>query len=126
MLTLPIVDETTSGTRRSAGDFRFDIETLTLAELIRRRVQQEVERFNQSDVAIFRGLIEPEETERILNGVRERPVVDWEKQYAKAIAAFQGNGFLVLVDDLQIPDLDTTIQLTPQSKVAFLKLVPLV
>jgi hypothetical protein len=124
-LTLSIVDETTSGTRRSAGDFRFDTETLTLRELICRRVQQEVERFNRSEAEVFRGLIEPEDIERILNGARERPVLDWEKQYAKAITAFQGNGFLVLVDDRQIGDLDQNLQLTAQTKVAFLKLVPL-
>ena len=125
-LTLSIVDETTSGKRRCAGDFHFDTETLTLRELISRRVQQEVERFNRSDVEVFRGLIEPAEIERILNGVRERPVLDWEKQVAKAITAFQGNGFLVLVDDRQITDLDQTVQLTAQTKIAFLKLVPLV
>jgi hypothetical protein len=124
-LALSIVDETTSGTGRCAGDFHFDTETLTLRELISQRVQQEVERFNRSDVEVFRGLIEPEETERVLNGVRERPVLDWEKQVAKAITAFQGNGFLVLVDDRQITDLDQTLRLTAQTKIAFLKLVPL-
>jgi hypothetical protein len=125
-LTLSIFDETTSGKRRSAGDFCFDTETLTLRELIRRRVQQEVERFNQSDVQVFQGLVQPRETERILNGVRQRPVLDWEKQYAKAITAFQSNGFLVLVDGRQITDLDQSLQLTTQTKVAFLKLVPLI
>jgi hypothetical protein len=125
-LTLSIVDETTSGKRRCAGDFHFDTETLTLRELISRRMQQEVERFNQSNVEVFRGLIEPEEIERILNGVRERPVLDCENLVAKAITAFQGNGFLVLVDDRQITDLDQNLQLTAHTKVAFLKLVPLV
>lgn len=125
-LTISIVDETTSGQRRSAGDFRFDTETLTLRELIRRRVQQEVERFNRSDAQVFRGLIDPEETERVLNGVPERPVLNWEKQYAKAVTAFQGNGFLVLVDNRQITDLDETLQLRAQTTVSFLKLVPLI
>ncbi len=125
-LMLSIVDETMSGKQRCAGDFHFDTETLTLRELISRRVQQEVERFNRSDVEVFRGLMEPEGIERLLNGVRERPVLDWEKQVAKAITAFQGNGFLVLVDDRQITDLDQNLQLTAQTNVAFLKLVPLV
>ncbi|HVP46042.1 MAG TPA: hypothetical protein VMT32_05640 [Bryobacteraceae bacterium] len=124
-LSVPILDETTAGERRSAGEFQFEAETLTLREIIRRRVQQEVERFNRSDIEVFRGLIQPEETERILNGVRERPVLDWQKQYARALAAFQGNGFLVFVDDRQITDLDETVHLTAQTKVAFLKLVPL-
>ena len=126
VLTLPIVDETTSGSRQSAGDFRFDSETLTLRELIRRRVQQEVGRYNQSDEPEFRGLIQPGETERILNGVRERRVLDWQRQCDKAIAAFQSNGFVVLVDDRQITDLDDPIELTAQTRISFLKLVPLV
>jgi hypothetical protein len=125
-LILSILDETTAGERRSAGDFHFDTSTSTLRELIRRRVQQEVDRFNQSDYEVFQGLIQPEETERMLNGVRERPILDWQKQYAKAITAFKGNGFLVLVDDRQITDLDEPLHLTAQTKVAFLKLVPLV
>jgi hypothetical protein len=125
-LTVTILDETTSGKQSSAGEFHFDAEKLTLRELIRRRVQQEVERFNRSEVEVFRGLVQPDETERILNGVRERPVLDWEKQFAKAIAAFQGNGFLILVDDRQIVDLDESIQIHAQTKVAFLRLVPLI
>ena len=125
-LTLAIVDETTSGARSSAGEICFEAETVTLRELIRRRVQQEVERFNRSEAPVFRGLIEPGETERILNGVRERRALDWERQYAKAIAAFEGNGFLVLVDDRQITELDEEIALTAQSRISFLKLVPLI
>jgi hypothetical protein len=126
-LTLSLLDETTAGERRSAGEFRFDIATLTLREIIRLRVQQEVERFNDSESEAFQGLIRPEETERILNDVRDRRLVlDWEKQYVKAISAFKGNGFLVFVDDRQLTDLEETIQLTAETKVSFLKLVPLI
>jgi hypothetical protein len=125
-LILPILDETTSGGRQSAGEFQFDTASSTLREIIRLRVQQEVIRFNQADCEVFRGLVQPEENERILNGVRERPVLDWRKQYARAIASFNGNGFLVLIDDRQITDLDEPIQLTAQTQVTFLKLVPLI
>jgi len=62
----------------------------------------------------------------VLNGVRTRPVLDAQKQLAKAIAAFKGNGFLVLLDDRQIMDLDEVLHLTAQSKITFLRLVPLV
>lgn len=125
-LTLSILDETTAGERRNAGEFQFETSIVTLREFIQRRVQQEVERFNQSDLELFRGLIQPEETERVLNGVRERPLLDWRRQYDKAITAFNGNGFLVFVDQRQITDLDETIRLTPQTNVTFLKLVPLI
>lgn len=125
-VTLDVFDETTAGQRHSAGAFQFETATLTLRELIRLRVQQEVARFNAMERDEFHGLIQPEESERILNGVRERPLPDWEKQFAKAITAFRGNGFLVLIDGRQITDLDETIRLTAQSQITFLKLVPLV
>ena len=123
---LSIFDETTAGERRAAGPFQFETAALPLRELIRLRVQQEVERFNQSDSEVFQGLIQPEETERLLNPARQRRTLDCGKQYAKALAAFRGNGFLVLVDGRQVTDLDETIHLTPQTRVAFLKLVPLI
>ena len=126
LVTLDVFDETTSGQRHSAGVFQFEIATLTLRELIRLRVQQEVARFNAMEREEFHGLIQSEEPERILNGVRIRPLPNWEKQFAKAITAFKGNGFLVLIDDRQITDLDETIHLTAQSRITFLKLVPLV
>ena len=124
-LTLSILYETTAGERCNAGVFQFDEATLTLRELIRVFVQQEVKRFNESGSEAFRGLVQPDESERILNGVRERPVLDWEKQFTKAIAAFTGNGFVVLLDERQMTDLDETLHLTPQSQLTFLKLVPL-
>ena len=125
-LTLSLRDETTSGESRSAGVFQFDNASLTLREIIRLRVHQEVARFNSADYEMFQGLVQPEESERVLNGVRTRPVLDAQKQLAKAIAAFKGNGFLVLLDDRQIMDLDEVLHLTAQSKITFLRLVPLV
>ena len=124
-LTLSILYETTTGERCSAGTFQFNAATLTLRELIRVFVQQEVECFNEAGSEVFRGLVPPEESERILNGVRERRMLDWEKQFTKAITAFNGNGFLVLLDERQITDLDETLHLTPESQLTFLKLVPL-
>jgi hypothetical protein len=125
-VTLDVFDETTSGQRHSAGAFQFDIATLTLRELIGVRVQQEVARFNDMEREEFQGLIQPEEPERILNGLRERPRPDWKKQFTKAIKAFNGNGFLVLIDGCQITDLDETLHLTAETEITFLKLVPLV
>jgi len=125
-LTLTIQDETTAGERRSAGAFHFDGSSMTVRELILSRVRQEVERFNSSETEVFRGLVEPGESERVLNGARKRPVLDCEQQYRKAIAAFRANGFLVIVDDRQIFDLDESFPVTAQSKISFLRLIPLI
>ena len=125
-VTFDILDETTQGDRRGAGTLICDSAATTVRDIIRLRVREEVDRFNNSDGPEFHGLIQPEETERILNGVRQRRWLDWEKQCAHAIAAFQSNGFLVFVDDKQITELDAPFELRPQTKVTFLKLVPLI
>ena len=64
----------------------------------------------------------------MLNGyrIREGRKIDWEAQLEKALDAFQRNGFLLLVDDRQLTDLDEEVVLKPGSQVTFLRLVPLV
>ena len=122
---ISILDETTSGRSSAAGAFQFPEAAVTLRDIIRLRVEQEAERFNQSEGGPFLGLVQPEESERILNGVRTRRKVDWQMQYATAVKSFEGNGFLVFIDNRQIMDLDEALPLTPQTQVTFLKLVPL-
>jgi hypothetical protein len=124
-MKISILDETTAGHCLDAGPFDVATSSITLRELIRARVEQEVDRFNQADCEVFRGLIQPEENERILNGVRQRPVLDPEKQFTRAVQSFEANGFLVIVDGRQITDLDDRFHLTPRSAITFLKLVPL-
>jgi hypothetical protein len=126
-VTFNVLDETTAGERRPAGTFACASRETTLREIIRARVQQEVDRYNRSDTSVFQGLIQPGETERLLN--RERPShrhLDWEKQFEIALRAFEGNGFLVLKDNCQLTDLDQSVQLEPQTQITFLKLVPLI
>ena len=77
---------------------------------------------------VFQGLVQPDESERILNGFRmrtQRPI-DWEVQFKRACSSFERNGFLLLVDGQQVGDLDERIDLRADSEVQFLKLVPLV
>jgi hypothetical protein len=125
-LTLSIIDETTGGGSHAAGALELDAPGVTLRDIIRLRLQQEVERFNQSRSEVFRGLVQPEETERILNGIRERRPVAWELQLEKAVAAFESNSLIVLVDDRHITGLDDPVPLKDLSKITFLRLVPLV
>ncbi|MFC6682497.1 hypothetical protein ACFQE7_42315 [Nonomuraea ferruginea] len=76
----------------------------------------------------FRGLVKPTDAETELNGYRMRTArrLDWERQADAAEAAFARNGFLLLVGDRQIEDLDEEIALTTDPVVSFVKLVPLV
>jgi hypothetical protein len=131
MLTkLLIRDETTASLGKAEHTFTVHVsgEKISVRELIRQRVYQEVEEYNNRKPAIFRMLVQPNDTERTLNGFKfSKPrLVDAEVQYQKAIEAFQGNGFIVLADERQVDELDTEIPLRPETAVTFLKLTPLV
>lgn len=127
-MTVHIVDQVIPGQLSPAVSVLVPQAATTARELIRSRVQQEVERHNQSLPEVFCGLVQPEESERILNGFRmkTRRPLDWQKQFERACAAFQRNGFLLLVDGKQVSELDEPIELRADSEVQFVKLVPLV
>jgi hypothetical protein len=128
--TLTVRDETLPGVAEAGHVFTlsFPSELVTVEELIRERVRQEVERYNAERPDYFRGLVQPGDAERTLNGYRlpKQRRIDCEEQMAKAVAAFRGNGFLLLVDDRQVDELDEVIAVRPETTVTFLKLVPLV
>ncbi|GHO59003.1 MoaD/ThiS family protein [Ktedonobacter robiniae] len=127
MSEVTIIDESMLGQKRSWHLELLD-ETLTLRELIRRRIYQEVTEFNAKQALSFQGLVQPNETERTLNGYRLQHAhkLGWQAQYEKAIEAFSRRGFIVLVNDRQVENLDASIALPAGSEVTFFKLVPLV
>lgn len=122
------VDETTSGSRSEGWGLEIAEERLTVCELIRRRVFQEVAGYNARTPEIFQGLVQPQDAERVLNGYAMRTArrIDPEAQTELALKAFAGNGFLVLVGDRQVTDLDDEIELALGTEITFLKLVALV
>lgn len=128
--TLTVRDETTFGFNADGYDFTISLpaEVFTARELIRERVRQEVEAYNAHQTGYFRGLVQPTDAERTLNGFRLRKLrtLDWREQYDRAVEAFHRNGFVLLVDDRQVEELDAFIEARPQTTVTFLKLIPLV
>lgn len=105
------VDETTAGGRSGGWGMEIAEERLALRELIRRRIFQEVAE---------------EAAGRLVRPAKEGGRVDPQAQTEAAYAAFGRNGFLVLVGDRQITDLDEVIDLPLGTEVSFLKLVALV
>ena len=126
--TVTVRDETSLGETTGELTLEFLTERVTARELIRSRVYQEVTEYNARAPGYFRGLVQPTEAERVLNGskLRQGRKIDWEAQYEKALKAFAGNGFLLLVDNRQVTDLDEVVELRHDSTVSFLRLVPLV
>jgi hypothetical protein len=130
-MVFTIRDETASGSVTNELTLDLLSETITVRELIRSRVYQEVQDYNlrqRTGEAVFRGLVTPADAERALNGVRLRVPreIDWKEQFEKACDSFQRNGFFILIDDRQAEALDEEITLRHDTKVSFVKLVALV
>ena len=123
-----LFDEIPGKERRAAGGLRLASERITAGELVRRRVEAEVERFNQAQGVDFFGLVQPTDAELLLNGARlqtPRPL-DAASQTAVALAALEQGRILLLFDDRQIEELDEPLILTGENQVTFIRLVPLV
>ena len=128
MPTLTILDETASGSIISRLEMEISQETLTVRELIAQRVTDEVSAYNTQQSGMFRGLVQPTESEQVLNGYRVRPSrqLDAEQQVYRALEAFQRNGFVLLVNDRQAESLDEAVWLGEGATASFVKLTPLV
>ena len=126
--TITMYDESTTGTKTQVLTLESLQARVSVRELIRMRVYQEVQDYNRAKPETIRSLVQPTDAERTLNGfkLKQRREIDWEAQYKKATTAFEANGFLVLVDNKQAENLDETIELGAETAVSFVKLVPLV
>jgi hypothetical protein len=129
--TLTIRDETTAGSETNRFTLEFPTERITIRELIRERVYQEVQDYNREKApagGTFRGLVQPSEAEVALNGykVKAGREIDWKAQFEKACEAFVNRRVLLLVGDRQATTLEEEIELSRGLEVTFLRLVPLV
>ena len=125
---MTIYDESAAGETLLELTLNVSDERITVRDLIRQRVYHEVDEYNRCQPDTFRGLVQPTDSERILNGYRlKQPrTIDADTQCAKAIGAFAGNQIILLVDDRQVESLDEEIVLGPDTRVSFLRLTPLV
>ncbi|MFF4040114.1 hypothetical protein [Streptomyces sp. NPDC001816] len=128
MATVTFRDETATG--KPVTEWQVDglPERMTVRELIRLRVREEVARHNARPSDRFNGLVRPDDAETELNGYRLREVrrIDWERQATIAERAFLANGFFVLAGDRQVEELDDVVDLTVDPDLVFIKLVALV
>jgi hypothetical protein len=106
-------------------------ETLALREIIMMRVEEEIKRREDEKHERFQALvIELDEKERVLNGVRESrksgEMPDPEAHGYRALRAFQQNAFFVLIDDVQVDNLEAQVVVRDNTTVTFVKTTPLV
>ncbi|HLK98034.1 MAG TPA: hypothetical protein VK364_09720 [Hymenobacter sp.] len=128
MAVLTIQDETATGGILNRLELEIAQEMLTVRELIGQRVRQEVTAYNAQQSDVFQGLVQPTESERVLNGYRRRSfkLIDAEEQLYRALEGFQQNSYFVLVNDRQVETLDEEVWLGDGATASFVKLTPLV
>lgn len=138
MATITIRDESTGlGHEDRVFTLEMPSESMTVRELIRERVYQEVDDYNRAaremaEMPRFQGLVQPESHEAALNeplrakGPRRTRELDWKKQFEVAIEAYEHSRFIVLVGEEQTTSLEQTIELSASTEVVFLRLVMLV
>jgi hypothetical protein len=118
MPSLTIEDRTSTGDPTGSITLPDVPDGITLRELIRLRVREEVARFNLRPLGIFTGLIGSVDA--------NRQPIDWQRQADTAIALFEASGYVVLVNGVQVTDLETRIRLREDLVVRFVRLTPLV
>lgn len=118
-------------------------ERLTVAELIRRSVEEQVRELRarrrlaatQARAALDRQYLTHEEM--VAQATRGKvslpshraprvPQIEPELEVEKALAAFQAGSYVVLVDGRQVESLAETVSFAPGTRVVFLRLMPLV
>ncbi len=127
--TIMIRDEELSGKTIHEFSLELPAEEITVRELIRSRVYQEVKDHNAKQNQLhFHGLVQPSAAERTLNGFRlkQPKQIDWRHQFEAALDAFESRQVLILVDDRQVDSLEDPIVVGSNTAVSFLKLTPLV
>ena len=125
-VALKIVDQTLGVHPPVTRELRLVSERITLRELLKRRIDEEVAELNAGGDKI-KPLVAPTDQERRLNGEKStRRMVDPDRQLAAAVEAFERTRIVIIVDSRQVLNLDEQIVATPDTEVRFLKLVPLV
>lgn len=127
-ITVLIKDQSGAGRVRATTTLDGISSRITLRDLVRTRVREEVARYNAAPELVFSGLVMPEGARPVAEGFRMPKArrIDWEHQADRAVEAFQRNGFFVLIGDQQVTELDEELDLTPDSDIRFVRLVQLV
>jgi cell division protein FtsN len=113
-VTVKIQDQSGAGRIRATTTLEGISSKITLRDLMRTRVREEVARYNAGPQPTHEGFRMPHPRR-----------IDWQQQADRAIQAFQRNGFFVLVDDRQVTEFDEPLDLTADSDIRFIRLVQL-
>jgi hypothetical protein len=120
--TVIICDQEMGQTQVEQRELVVPSEKMTVRELIRERVYQEVQDRNAGKASRGRMLVTPSDTERQLNQPPAPRQIDWRKQFQTACDAFESNRILILIGDRQAESLDEEFDVSTLTTVMFLRL----
>jgi len=123
---LKVIDESARGEEINSMMLKVADTCITIRDLIRARVTQEVEKFNLTRPVCFKCLVHPAGAEETAQGLRlpvhkdQNPSV----QVDKAIEAFEDKRFFVMINGRDMIDLDATVTIEDDTRIVFMKLMP--
>lgn len=129
MPDLLIRDEELSGELSQEYSLSFLTEHITVRELIRSRVYQEVQDYNTThpEQRRKRLVLPPDSTTGMPSDGSERSTtVNWQVPFQLATTAFEEGRIIILINDQQAESLEQQFEITPKTVVTFLKLTLLV
>lgn len=129
MTTIVMVkDESARGEKINSLRLTLASEKVTLEELIKRRVQQEVQKFNLQRPVCFKALVKPKGAEETSGGYRMKTHrdLDADEQVKHALEGFKSKNFFVTLNGKQIQNLSDEIVITDTSEVSFVCFMPVV
>jgi len=110
----------------------FEVGRISARDIVRARVELEVERYNnaaEAEAPRLVGLVAPPAVELELNGPNREPrprrKLDAGAQIEVALDAVRRGRVVIMFNGIQVRDLDEALIVTPVSEARFLKLVPL-
>lgn len=135
-ISIQIIDEYFGKSKTPVFEINFPAETVTVRELITRRVEEEVAQVNAQKFKkkknlqerMFLAGITNRAPETLLNADKPKrhKMIDPVQAVDTAVKAFMAGRYFLLINDKQIEDIDKAIELTPETQAVFLRLTPLV
>ena len=120
---IKINDEDVRGEVYHSFRLSIDADKLTVADLIKLRIETEVKAFNVRRPLCFFALVQPEGAEITPKGYRlkEHHDIDWEAQYKIALEAFDKKSFLINLAGKDFQSLDDVIDTPDFIEINFVK-----
>ena len=104
------------------------VSKYSVRELIKARIENEVNRFNIQCPVCFFTLVQPEDAELTIKGYRlkKHRAISWQSQFEAALQGFEKKSFIVHANGKDFQALDEQIEITDDTDITFIKFMEVV